>query len=62
MLLENGLRLGFGEGPAEFRFLVFDFGADVFGKLLDDVVLLCCGQIAAHGFQIAIDKFHVLTP
>jgi len=53
--------LGFGERAAKFRFLVFDFGTDVFRQFAKDVFALVGGEELCEIAEIAIERLHEIT-
>src|SRR5256885_6059987 len=52
---------GFGERTAEFGFLVFVFGTDVFRKFAQDVFALIGGKKFCEIAEIAIERLHDIT-
>ena len=55
-LLQQIRHFGFGQGATEFRFAVLKLGAQVFGDLGKDVLLLVARQPKADGLQIAVNE------
>src|SRR5882757_8007203 len=59
--LEDFELFGFGQRAAEFRFLVFELGTDVFRQFAQDVFALIGGKKFCEIAEIAVERLHDIT-